>query len=72
LNINECEVVLSEASWTVLNTSFIKVWPPVTLDTLEVQIWVRFSRNSTRDAIAKVKMVYRSITLMRMGDEVVT
>ena len=72
MKINECKVVLSEASWTVLNTSFRKLWPPVTLATLEVQIWVGFSRNFTRDAIAKVKMVYRSITLMRMGDEVVT
>jgi hypothetical protein len=64
--------VLSEASWTVLNTGFRKVWPPVALAKLEVQIWVGFSRNSTRDTIAKVKTVYRSITLMWMGDEVVT
>jgi hypothetical protein len=44
----------------------------VTLFTLEVQIWVGFSRNSTRDAIAKVKMDYRSITLMQISYEVVT
>jgi hypothetical protein len=64
--------VMSEATWIVLNTGFRKVWPQVALAKLEVQIWVGFSRNLTRDAIAKVKMVYRSITLMRMGDEVVT
>ena len=45
---------------------------PVALAKLEVRIWVGFSRNLTRDAIAKVKMDYRSITLMQMDDEVVT
>jgi hypothetical protein len=49
-----------------------KSMAPVALAKLEVRIWVGFSRNLTRDAIAKVKMVYGSITLMRVGDEVVT
>jgi hypothetical protein len=65
LEINKCEVALSEASWTVLNTGFRKVWTPVASAKLKIQIWVGFSRDSTRDAIAKVNMVYRSITLIQ-------
>ena len=64
--------MLSEVNWTVLNTCFRLIWLPMTLSTFVAQISVGFGQNSTRDAIAKVKRVYGSITLLRMGGVVAT